>query len=78
VLVNIGEAHGVQAGDRFLVYGPPETIEVGGRSIERLGQPIGTLTVTEVSEESALAQVNTEGAGLEPGLRIKEAPPLEE
>lgn len=73
VLINLGEKHGVKAGEEFTVYVDGDPVEVGGKVIAHRQKAVGKLTVTSVEPEYSVCKVTNkrEGATLAKEMKIK-------
>ena len=74
--INLGNAHGVQAGTRFAVIQEGPSSEVGGRTVPGKPVMVGTIEVTEVLDgRSACSIVNlNDGVELANEMRARELP----
>lgn len=75
VMINLGKAHGVKVGDKFLALKEGEPIEVGGKVISHREAKVAALEVTSVEDEYAICKVikKEEGAQLTKEMHIKQA-----
>jgi tetratricopeptide (TPR) repeat protein len=71
VLINLGANHGVKEGLVFDVVQNGETIEVGGRTLQRAMREIGQIRVTSVEDELSVCTIE-EGGGMEKGMKVRE------
>lgn len=77
VLVNIGQQHGVQPGQRFDIVESDPPTEVGARTIPGRLKRLGALEITEVAADTATAKLleKKDGVTLKPETKIRQAAP---
>lgn len=57
ILINLGEPHGVRAGDEFAVLKGGATVEVGGRKLQRPMTEVATIRVTAVEGDLSVCEL---------------------
>lgn len=57
ILINLGEAHGVQPGDEFAVLKGGASVQVGGRTLQRPMTEIAALRVTAVEGDLSVCEL---------------------
>ncbi len=71
VIINLGQMHGVQTGQTFILLEDGAPIEVGGRVIAHRQRPVGRLTVDVLDQNYAICTVHDLRDGILPQHEMK-------